>query len=222
MNKKLKTLTSIFIVAMISAIAISLYLHLEIKTILIICSTIFALFSPIFYILSILKWESKPHRTTRFVLLIITLLSFASLLAQHNTVAIFLAWVSALQSILIFSLCIKYGMGWWAKTDIICLAIAGIGVLIWKLTDNPVMWLFASILADLIGMIPALIKTYKFPETETWIFYGLGLFPPALTILAIKNYTYQEISYPLYILAINFVMFILIMRPKIGKRLESK
>jgi len=221
MNKQLKILTSIFVAAIIIAMGISLYLQVEIKTIFIICSIIFALFSPIFYVLSILKWESKPHRTTRFVLLIITLLSFASLLAQHNTVAIFLSTIYALQSILIFILSIKHGMGWWAKTDIICLVIAGLGILVWKLTNNPVMWLLASLLADLVGMIPALIKTYKFPETETWIFYGLGVLAPALTILAIRNYTYQETVYPIYVLSINFVMFILIMRPKINKRLAK-
>ncbi|MCX6824288.1 MAG: hypothetical protein NT085_04120 [candidate division SR1 bacterium] len=221
MNKKLKILTSIFIAAIIIAIGISLYFHIGIKTILIICSTMFALFSPIFYTLSILKGESKPHRTTRFVLLIITLLSFFALLAQHNTVAIFLAGVSALQSILIFSLCIKYGMGGWAKTDIICLVIAGIGILVWKLTNNPVMGLLASILADFVGFIPALIKTYKFPETETRIFYILDVFAATFTILAITNFTYQETSYPIYILAINFVMVILILRPKMRKRLAN-
>jgi hypothetical protein len=221
MNKKLKILTSIFVVAIIIAIGISLYLQLGIKTILIICSTMFALFSPIFYTLSILKWESKPHRTTRFVVLSITFLSFASLLAQHNTVAIFLAWVSVLQSILIFILCIKYGMGWWAKTDIICLVIAGIGILVWKLTSNPVMWLLASILADFVGYLPALIKTYKFPETETWVFYILDVLAGLFTLLAITNFTYQETSYPIYILAINLVMVIFILRPKISKRLAK-
>ncbi|MFA6256614.1 MAG: hypothetical protein WC606_05590 [Candidatus Absconditabacterales bacterium] len=221
MNKKLKILTSIFVVAIIIAIGISLYLQLGIKTILIICSTMFALFSPIFYTLSILKGESKPHRTTRFVVLSITFLSFASLLAQHNTVAIFLAGVSVLQSILIFILCIKYGMGGWAKTDIICLVIAGIGILVWKLTSNPVMGLLASILADFVGYLPALIKTYKFPETETWVFYILDVLAGLFTLLAITNFTYQETSYPIYILAINLVMVIFILRPKISKRLAK-
>ena len=222
MNKKLKTLTSIFIATIIVTIGISLYFHLGIKTILIICSSMFALFSPIFYISSILQWESKPHRTTRFVLLIITMLAFASLLAQHNKVAIFLAGVSCLQSIIIFTLCIKYGMGGRSKTDITCLIIAWIGILIRKLTNNPIMGLLASLLADFIGMIPALIKTYALPETETWIFYGLDVFAALFTLLAIKNYTYQETSYPIYIMAINLLMVIFILRPKIKKYLVRR
>lgn len=184
-------------------------------------STILALLSPIFYASSILEGESKPHRTTRLVLLIITILSFAALFAQHNTVAIFLAAVSALQSIVIFALSIKYGMGGRAKIDILCLVIALAGIIIWKITNNPITGLLASILADFVGMIPALIKTYKFPETETRTFYALDTAAATLTLCAIATFTYQEFSYPIYILAINFAMVLLIFRKKIQKKLIS-
>ena len=84
------------------------------------------------------------------------------------------------------------------------------------------MGLLASLLADFIGMIPALIKTYALPETETWIFYGLDVFAALFTLLAIKNYTYQETSYPIYIMAINLLMVIFILRPKIKKYLVRR
>lgn len=108
-------------------------------------------------------------------------------------------------------------MGGRAKIDILCLLIAWIGILIRKLTNNPIMWLMASIVADFIGMIPALIKTYKFPETETWIFYWLDVFASIFTILAITIYSYQEMSYPIYIMIINFVMVLLILKPILKK-----
>jgi hypothetical protein len=124
MNKNIKILSAIFLTSLILGVGISIYLQWEINKIFILCSTIFALFSPIFYVISILKGESKPHRTTRFVLLIITLLSFSALLAQNNTVAVFLAGVSFLQSIIIFILSIKHGMGGRTKIDILCLLVA--------------------------------------------------------------------------------------------------
>lgn len=104
-----------------------------------------------------------------------------------------------------------------AKIDVLCLTIAWIGIIVWKLTNNPVMGLMASILADFVGMIPALIKTYKLPGTETWIFYWLDVFASIFTMLAIKTYNYQETSYPVYIMAINLVMVILILRPQIKR-----
>lgn len=85
------------------------------KSFFIVISSLLALISPLVYAKAIVKGEAKPHRTTRLILLVITLLATISLFAQNDTVAIWLAGVSALQSIIIFILSIKYGMGGWGK-----------------------------------------------------------------------------------------------------------
>jgi len=187
------------------------------NSVFILISSSLALISPLVYSKAILKGEAKPHRTTRLVLLIITVLSTASLFAQHDTVAIWLAGVSALQSVLIFTLSIKYGMGGWSRIDLLCLFIAAAGIVLWKTTNNPTLALYASITADFTGMIPALIKTYYHPETEVWSFFILDTFAGLFSLLAVKNKILQEVSYPLYIMLINLFMVLLIIRPKAVK-----
>lgn len=182
------------------------------QTILIICSSILALISPVIYAQSILKGEAKPHRTTRFVLLLITTLSTVSLIAQHNTVAVWLAGVSTLQSVVIFYLSIKRGMGGWSKSDIACLVIALFGIIIWQTTNNPILGLYFSILADFTGMIPAIIKTYKLPKTENVWFFGLDTIAGIFTLFAVNSFTTEQIAYPAYIFIINALMVILILR----------
>lgn len=184
------------------------------QTLLIVFSTLLALISPLIYAQAILKGNAKPHRTTRFILLLITTLATVSLFAQHDTVAIWLAGVSTLQSILIFVLSIKRGMGGWEKRDLLCLCIATLGIVLWQTTKNPVIALYASILADFMGMIPALIKTFHFPKTEVWTFYALDTAAAFLNLLAVKNFTLQAVSYPAYIMVINFAMILLIIRPE--------
>lgn len=185
------------------------------QTIFIIISSFLALISPLVYTRAILKGDAKPHRTTRFVLLLITTLTTASLFAQHNQVAIWLAGVSTLQSIIVFALSIKYGMGGWETADLVCLFIALFGIFLWKTTSNPVLALYCAILADFTGMIPALIKTYFHPETEVWSFYLLDVFAAGFSLLAIQIWLPQEVSYPIYILLINLIMVFLIVRKKL-------
>lgn len=187
---------------------------MELKTLFIFISSLIALASPIVYAKAIFRGEAKPHRTTRLILLLITSLATASLFAQHNTVAIWLAGVSTLQSILIFILSIKHGMGGWEKKDLLCLFIAVVGIVLWQTTKNPVIALYASIAADFTGMIPALIKTFHLPKTEVWTFYALDTVAAIFSLMAVKNFTIQEFSYPVYILLINFVMVLLIVRPQ--------
>lgn len=100
------------------------------------------------------------------------------------------------------------------KKDIICLFIAIAGIVLWQTTKNPVLALYASIAADFTGMIPALIKTYHFPKTEVWTFYLLDVFASLFSLLAVKEYTLQQFSYPVYIMAINLAMVLLIIRPQ--------
>lgn len=173
-----------------------------------------ALVSSTVYCLSIYNGKTRPHRTTRFILLLDTCLSTASLFAHGDRVAVWLSGVSALQAIVIFALSIKYGMGGWSRSDIACLIIALIGIVLWQVTSNPLLALYFSILADLVGMVPAMIKTYRFPETEIWIFFALDIFAGIFSLLALRQWGIADFSYPLYIMLINAVMVALIVTPR--------
>ena len=165
---------------------------------LFICNFLIVI-SYIIYTLSILKGESKPHRTTRLVLLMINSLSTASLFVQKNQVAIWLPGISTLCSLVIFYLTLKNGIGGWSKTDILCLIIALGGIIFLRITNNPVIALYFAIGADFSGMVPAIIKTYKFPHTESFLFFFIGGMAAFLNLLATKEWTIQNYSYPLYI-----------------------
>ena len=184
------------------------------KTTFIIISCAIALVSPLVYVRAILKGEAKPHRTTRLILLIISVLATLSLFAQHDTVAIWLAGVSTIQSIIVFSLSIKYGMGGWSKTDILCLIIALSGIVLWQTTKDPSLALYTSLLADFTGIIPTLIKTFHHPDTEVWTFYALDGSAATFSLLAVKVFTPQQFSYPLYLLFVNFLIMLFALRRK--------
>lgn len=186
------------------------------KQLFLVLSSLTALVSPLVYAKAILKGEAKPHRTTRLVLLLITSLTTASLFAQHDQVAIWLAGISTLQSILIFILSIKHGMGGWSTTDLLCLFIALFGIFLWKTTSQPTLALYSAIFADFTGMVPALMKTFRYPTTEVWSFYLLDVFAAGFNLLALKGWTLQESSYPIYIMLINLCMVLLIIRPKLA------
>ncbi len=187
----------------------------------ILVSTLLALTSPLIYAKAIFSGQAKPHRTTRLVLLIITTLTTAALFAQHDTVAIWLAGVSMVQSIIIFILSLKYGMGGYSKSDIICLVIAVCGIILWQVTKNPVVALYFAVLADFTGFVPTLIKTYKLPSTEHYLFFLMDTFAGLFSIMAIKTWVPEQFLYPMYIFLLNLVEVFIIIRPNIIRRLRA-
>ena len=72
--------------------------------------------------------------------------------------------------------------------------------------------LYASIAADFVGMIPAIIKTYHFPKKEITTLYMLDVIASLFNLLAVKEFTPQQYSYPVYIMIINLVMVTLIVK----------
>jgi hypothetical protein len=105
-------------------------------------------------------------------------------------------------------------MGGWTKIDLACLVIALIGIIAWQTTKNPIIGLYCSILADFTGMVPALIKTYHFPKTEIATFFILDIFAAFFSLLATSNWSSEQITYPVYIGAINAIMVALILWPR--------
>lgn len=175
-------------------------------------SILLPLLSPIPYILSILKGDAKPHRTTRLVILATTCLTTLSLIIQHDQTALWLSLVSTIQAVIIFSLSIKYGIGGWTTRDIACLTIAGIGILAWQTTQNPSMALYFAILADFIGMLPTIIKTLHNPETELWYFFGIDTLAGIFNLLAMPHFTVHTVTFPFYIVCINGLVALLAVR----------
>lgn len=188
------------------------------KSIFLIISTFLVLVLPGIYIREILRAKAKPNRMTRFSLLVITVLSTASLLAQKDKIAIWLAFASMFQSIIIFILSLKNGMGGFEKIDIGSLAITTIGIVLWQSTQNPNLGLYASIIADLCAMIPTLIKTYKLPRTEVAWFNGMDIIASLISLLLVNSTKLSEYIYPLYLVLVNSIMVILIIRPYLEKR----
>ena len=183
------------------------------KNIFITTSVILGLISSLVYFIAILKGKAKPHRTTRLVFLFISTLTTFSLFAQGNRVALWLSAVSTFQSVVIFLLSIKYGMGGRSKTDIFCLLTACIGIVSWQLTKDPLIALYFAMAADFIGVVPTLIKTYRFPHTEVWAFYFLDVCAGIFNLLASEKFIFNQFLYPLYIIVINSSIVYLIVRP---------
>jgi hypothetical protein len=112
-------------------------------------------------------------------------------------------------------------MGGHSRSDILCLIIALIGIVLWQVTKNPIVALYFAILADFTGFAPTLVKTYKQPETEYYLFFLMDVFAGIFSLMAVKTWALEQISYPIYILLINFVEVLLIVRPNISRKLRS-
>jgi hypothetical protein len=156
------------------------------KTLLIL-STILVTVGGLIYIASILRGRTKPHRTTRFVVLVVLTLNFASILAAHgNTGAKVYSGILFVSAIAFLILSFKSGMGGSSVFDWTCLTIALAGVAAWQIADNPILGIYFAILADVVAYLPAYAKTWRQPRTESPWLYLLSSLSSFLSLIAYK------------------------------------
>lgn len=182
-------------------------------------STILVVIGPITYMISIVRGTSKPHRMTRFILFFVLTLNFLSILSAHGNIgAELFAGIVFLQAAALFLISLRYGVGGASLFDYICLGIAIVGILVWKFTGNPVVGIWFSILADFVAYLPAFVKTWNQPSTESpWYYilryYILSGFAALASLLA---YSLDVSSiFQFYIILSCLVMLSLIYHKKI-------
>lgn len=166
------------------------------------------------YILETLNRKISPNRATWIiwaVLGIIIAVSYYSAGARSS------AWVPAAYAVgivIMALLTLKYGEGGWTKLDIVCLVGAGLGLVIWALTNNPVLPLYLTIAIDAIGAVPTIKKAYERPETESRTSWLMFLVANTLNLFAINEWTLVVASYPVYVFVLSIVMSWLLARKK--------
>jgi len=179
-----------------------------VQSILIILGTLLPLISSFVYVRSILRGRSKPQRMTRLLMVVISGLALAALLADGYSPGVWLAGASFAQAILVWALSFRYGMGGKDRLDITCLVLCVCGAVLWYSTGESLVGLWAAIATDFIAVLPSLAKTIRLPHTESWPFYALDTVASACIMLA-TPLLFREQAYPAYLLLIN-LLFVLV------------
>jgi hypothetical protein len=154
----------------------------DIKTLLALIAGALALISFIPYLVTTVRGTTKPNRATWSI------------------------WT--LQGWLLTSSYYASG-GEHTIVDSISLLGAGISIGLWILLGSPLTALYFGIVVSLIGAVPTLYKTYREPETENSLSWGIFSCAAIINLFALPTLLAAENIYPFYLLCINGAVFLL-------------
>lgn len=162
------------------------------------------------YLFDIFRHKTKPERATWWIWLALNIVAFAAQVAAGATWSLIMtgAQLAAVLSIAILS--VRYGYGKFHKKDALSLVLAGIGIALWLATERPLLALIIVIIIDLVGFILTITKTWKAPQTETFIAWVFASFSGILGVLSVGEIDATKLVYPLYITVGNTLMMTII------------
>ncbi len=165
----------------------------------------------IWYIINTLKWKTKPNKITWWIWAAAPLIwSAATISSQWFIWAVLPVFMAGFIPLMIFLASFISKKSYWKlwKLDYWCLALAVLALLLWFITEQPLLAIIFWVLADLLAAIPLLIKIHKYPETETiWPFITL-LIANASAFLVIQNWVLEEYLFPLYLVIICSIIIL--------------
>jgi len=183
--------------------------------ILVIFSAVIALLGSSAYIKDTISGKSKPNRISWLMWTLAPMVATVAALATHadlwTTSRTFLAGFVPLL-ILIASFLNK--KSYWKITlfDSLCGALSLVAVIIWLFANSPVIAVLIAAVGDCFAAIPTIIKSWKYPETETGLTYFTGLVSVILVLPSVPKWNIQNSAFQIYLLLVNTILLLSIYR----------
>lgn len=177
------------------------------------------------YVRDTLKGKSKPNRMT---FLIWTAGPFigvpAAIVAGAAWWALLPVFVAGLGPLAILLASFRNPAAYWklGVLDYVCGALAVLALALWVATANPILAVIFSIAADALASLPTLIKSWKYPETETGFTYFVALCNVVLGLALAPSRAFSQIGFLIYLFIADLLLTIGANRFKFKKLLRLK
>ena|SRR3989344_5426669 len=172
------------------------------------------------YLIDTVKGKIRPNKVSWLLWSIAPLIAFSAEVKQGVGIQSLATFIVGFVPLLVFVASFVNKKASWeiGKLDIVCGVLSIAGLTLWLITKVGNIAIFFSILADGLAAIPTVVKSYKTPESESYPVYFFGIVNAGIALLVISQWNFQHWSFPVYLLAINSILFFLIrFKPGHGK-----
>lgn len=172
------------------------------------------------YIWNTIKGITKPNRVSYFIWGVAPLIGGAAAISSGVTWAVLPVLLSGFSPLLVFLASFINPNSYWKLTrfDYACGATSILALVLWYVTEQPVVAIIFALASDFLAGIPTAIKAWKYPETETVSAYVTSGIGNALSFLVMKEFTFVNYAFPGYLVLYCIYLTFAILRKRLGFR----
>jgi hypothetical protein len=186
----------------------------------VIIGTIIGAIGSIAYLIDTVKGKVKPNRVSFLLWSFAPFIAFAAQIKQGVGLEALMTFSTGFLPATVFIASFVNKKAEWKVTrfDLICGFLSIVGLILWLITKVGNIAIFFSIVADGLASVPTIVKSYKYPDTELAWPWIASVFGVILTLLTLKELTFANSGFIVYILIVDALIFSLI-QFRIGERL---
>lgn len=189
----------------------------------VIIGAIFSIFGTATYLIDTFKGKAKPNKVSWALWALAPMIAFGAEISQGVDLQSLMTFMVGFGPLLVFIASFVNKKAYWKlhKLDLVCGGLSILGLFLWMITQVGNIAIFFSILADGLASVPTITKSWRFPQTESSTIFLMSGINATITLLTINVWNFQHYAFPVYILAIDVLLFLLI-RFRLGERLTAK
>jgi hypothetical protein len=186
---------------------------------LVLLGAVVNLFGASYYIRDTLRGKTKPNRVTWLMWSVAPIIATLAALADGVSWAVLPVFMAGFGPLLIFIASFINPNSYWKlnKLDYICGILSVLALVMWAITKEPMIAIVFAIASDGLAAVPTIIKSFKYPETESAIAYATGLFSALTSFTAIKTWNISSLAFPIYLVVLCTMIIVSICWRKISK-----
>lgn len=175
----------------------------------------------IYYMKDTLQGHSQPNKVTWLLWAVSPLIGAFAALSDGVGWAVLPVFISGFGPLLVFIVSFVNKNSYWKlnKFDYGCGIFSVLALVFWGITKEPMIAIALSILSDAFASVPTVVKSWKYPETETPVSYITALFSVSVGFLAIQKWNFSSCAFPIYLELMLITIIIALNRKKYFKKL---
>ncbi len=174
-------------------------------------------FGSIPYIIHTIQGRTKPNRVSWLLWSIAPFIGSAAAWSAGVTWAVLPVLMSGLMPLVTFLSSFVNPQAYWQlrRFDYLCGLFSVLALILWWLTDQPVVAILFAVISDCLAAIPTLVKSWRHPDTESGSTYVAAFINGLTAFAAIQIWTFSSYAFPIYIVIMNLLLFSAIYRRRI-------
>ncbi len=166
------------------------------------------------YLASTIRGIARPNPVSWLLWGVIPIIAFIAELQANVGPIAYVTLALGVSPILVFTATmIKNPQSFRLKgLNLLCALIAVLGLVLWASTNSPELAISFMLIADFASGLPTITKAWRDPKSEFAPSYLVSASAMILALLTVTDWRFAVIAFPVYILAINLLIFSIAMR----------
>lgn len=180
-------------------------------------------YSVVPYIKDMIHGETRPSMVSMALWTSIQLVIIAAQFVTGPTWAIIIPVVMTFNTILILILGLRgYGYTTYGWIDGVCITIVILALVAWYTTNDPLLALLLSIVADFTASIPALIKVLKHPFSESLQSWIILIIANICAVASVPHWTIVSSAFSMYVVTVDtlFISTMMLLRRRLRPKID--